>query len=271
MRRLSRVRRIFTIYCITCIQTKKRYVGVTIKTLEERWLRHVRSVSYKSGGCPALVNAIRKYGPDSFRKIVLCVTSTWAKARTLEKSWIRKLSSQQPNGYNISPGGKYGPFHPSTLAKMSARRLAWTPEQLNSWRQKFKASYTPEKRHQAGLKREAAKTPERRREIARKAAASLTPEQRSARVRLANSRKTAADWTRIGKKISESRTRAQRVAASRKSQAARSAKERSESVRKSWLNRDSAAQSKAMRDFWKNPKNKARMSRAIRLSKVKRS
>lgn len=53
------------IYLIENVVNNKVYVGQTIRTLEQRWAAHVQSMK-NGNGCPALMNAMLKYGVENF-------------------------------------------------------------------------------------------------------------------------------------------------------------------------------------------------------------
>jgi group I intron endonuclease len=94
------------IYQIKNKITGKCYIGQTTKHPESRWKRHIGSLTRK-GGCPALKDAITKYGIDSFTFKVLIICFDDA-IHLIEKEYIEKYHAQVPNGYNILPGGQFG-------------------------------------------------------------------------------------------------------------------------------------------------------------------
>ena len=61
----------------------------------------------KGKGCPALRDAINKYGLDNFKfeVIIICFDEDRYK---YEKEYIKKYNSQVPFGYNILSGGQIG-------------------------------------------------------------------------------------------------------------------------------------------------------------------
>ena len=98
----------FYIYKITCSSTNLSYVGQTKRLkyknnipynygITGRWCDHVSSS--KRTETP-LANAIRRYGPDSF-KIELLETATEQTADDREAYWIGACNSVVPNGYNV--------------------------------------------------------------------------------------------------------------------------------------------------------------------------
>lgn len=90
------------IYKITNAVSGKCYIGQTgQKTPEDRWKGH-RCLSKSS--CPAIYNAIKKYGIDKFKFEVLIIC--FDEDRFIyEKEYIQKYNSLVPNGYNILEGG----------------------------------------------------------------------------------------------------------------------------------------------------------------------
>lgn len=92
------------IYKITNIKSGKCYIGETKQESPElRWKEHIKSIN-KNKGCPALRDAIKKYGIDSFKFEVLIIC--FDEDRFIyEKEYIKRYNCQVPNGYNILPGG----------------------------------------------------------------------------------------------------------------------------------------------------------------------
>jgi group I intron endonuclease len=95
------------IYKITNTVTNKCYIGETIEsTPEKRWNRHIQMLK-RNAGCPALKEAMKKYGVDKFKfeVIIICFDED---LDAYEREYIQKYNSMVPNGYNILPGGKCG-------------------------------------------------------------------------------------------------------------------------------------------------------------------
>lgn len=133
------------IYCIRNKVSGKCYIGETIKeNVEERWKQHIRLIG-RNKGCPALRDAIQKYGLDQFEFKVLIICFDENRFE-LEKYYIAKYKSQVPNGYNILPGGvgRDGVKHsPESIAKMSqsVRRFQEAnPDWFERHRTKWEAS-----------------------------------------------------------------------------------------------------------------------------------
>lgn len=111
----------------------KSYIGITSKTLDERWKTHVMRTA--EGRNQALQRAIRKYGADAFRRCVLVVADSWEYLCDLERKAIVAFETLSPDGYNLTAGGEgvVGRIHtPEAAARMSEgqRRRIRTPEEL---------------------------------------------------------------------------------------------------------------------------------------------
>jgi group I intron endonuclease len=97
------------IYKITNKLSKKCYIGETTEeNPEERWKRHKYAIS-KGTGCPALRDAVVKYGLENFTFEVLIICFD-ENRYDHEKEYIKKYNSVVPNGYNILEGGAGGGF-----------------------------------------------------------------------------------------------------------------------------------------------------------------
>ena len=96
------------VYCIKNIINNKEYIGLTTRTLEERWKQHIRE-SNREGGWEwntPLGNAIKKYGKDSFQVFVLEECSSKTEMKQKEIWLIRERKSlASETGYNLTLGG----------------------------------------------------------------------------------------------------------------------------------------------------------------------
>jgi group I intron endonuclease len=95
------------IYKITNKLSGKSYIGETMRpNPETRWKQHIQKIN-KNKGCPALQDAVNKYGIENFKFdiIIICFDEDRFK---YEKEYIEKYNSMVPNGYNILPGGEKG-------------------------------------------------------------------------------------------------------------------------------------------------------------------
>ncbi len=95
------------IYKIVNKITGKLYIGETAeKDPEERWRGHQQAFK-KGRGCPALRDAVQKYGIENFRFEVLVVCFDESRFE-MERLYIRRYNTLVPNGYNILEGGVGG-------------------------------------------------------------------------------------------------------------------------------------------------------------------
>lgn len=106
----------YGIYGIYNHVNNKIYIGQTNQGYIKRFKQHL----CPKDGSPALRNAIKKYGRDSFSCELLDVAETRESANAKEKMWIYLLQTFKPeNGYNLSMGGVIGDFNAETRKKMS--------------------------------------------------------------------------------------------------------------------------------------------------------
>jgi group I intron endonuclease len=136
------------IYKITNIVTNKCYIGETAQDdAQKRWKQHIKKIK-NNEGCPALRDAIKKYGIDNFKfeLIIICFDEDRYK---YEREYIKKFNSQVPNGYNILPGGEVGKSRlgmkhtPEAIQKMvnSVRKFREAnPNYYETYREKHQAS-----------------------------------------------------------------------------------------------------------------------------------
>jgi group I intron endonuclease len=90
------------IYIITNLLNQHHYVGMTSKSLSERWSLHKADARRNKPWY--LHRAIRKYGEDNFRIDLLEETkaSSLEELGKIETSWIEKLKPE----YNMTTGGE---------------------------------------------------------------------------------------------------------------------------------------------------------------------
>jgi len=97
------------IYRILNIITKKCYIGETkCKDVARRWSQHKQTIE-RGKGCPALRDAVKKYGIENFEFTVLIICFDEDRF-ACETEYIHKYNSVVPNGYNITKGGEGGGF-----------------------------------------------------------------------------------------------------------------------------------------------------------------
>lgn len=110
----------------------KSYIGISLKTTEARWAKHVEhAIGKRENG--ALYAALRKYGTESFQVKTLVVADDWEYLCKLEQKAILAFNTKSPNGYNITDGGEgvQGPRDAKTKAAISAaqKKRFENPEQ----------------------------------------------------------------------------------------------------------------------------------------------
>jgi len=101
------VSRVWKIYKATCIKTGRAYIGLTAKSVKNRWANHVwRAGSKRPLSERAILHrAILKYGAASFVIETLSVHPSLEEASAAEQSAILHHRTRLPFGYNITEGG----------------------------------------------------------------------------------------------------------------------------------------------------------------------
>lgn len=131
------------IYKITNIITKKCYIGETKKSNPYlRWNEHKRKIE-QGIGCPALQDAVKKYGINNFKFEVLIICFDEDRYK-FEMEYIKKFNSVSPNGYNLTIGGEGGGFYDKKHSQ----------ETINKISEKMKQKYidNPELKIQMSIK-----------------------------------------------------------------------------------------------------------------------
>jgi len=91
------------LYKITNLNNDKCYIGWTGRTVEDRWVRHMKdALTHRDNR--KFYNAIRKYGVDSWNVETLMEVSTIDEAKQKEIELIEKYDSYN-KGYNATKGG----------------------------------------------------------------------------------------------------------------------------------------------------------------------
>lgn len=93
-----------TLYQLTS-PVGKSYIGISSKTTEARWAKHVEHACGKREA-GAIYAAIRKYGPAAFTVRTLAIADDWNYLCDLERRAIVAFNSKSPHGYNITDGGE---------------------------------------------------------------------------------------------------------------------------------------------------------------------
>lgn len=85
------------VYCITNQLNGKQYVGITGRSLQQRFAEHCKADSY-------IGKAIRKHGVENFTIKEIDEAETKQDLREKEMMWIEKLGTFG-RGYNLTIGG----------------------------------------------------------------------------------------------------------------------------------------------------------------------
>lgn len=97
------------IYLITHRESGKKYVGLTVQSIERRWTYHQQQA--QAGWIKSLEGlhaAIRRFGPDAFVVERIDSGKTKIDLEAKERAWIKRHDSLVPAGFNISTGGGSG-------------------------------------------------------------------------------------------------------------------------------------------------------------------
>lgn len=115
----------------------KSYIGLTTKTVEQRWAKHVRDSLGSARRSQALHLAIRKYGKENFYVEILAKCRSIEELNLKEFELIKEHGTMSPNGYNLHTGGNYHTISSETkvkmaLAQMGKKQSEETKEKRNS-------------------------------------------------------------------------------------------------------------------------------------------
>ncbi|AFL74024.1 GIY-YIG nuclease family protein [Thiocystis violascens] len=97
------------VYLVTHLISEKKYVGITVQSLERRWEYHVEQA--KAGHIKnkkSLHAAIREFGASAFTVDEIDVGNSKGSLEAKERRWIEWLGTLAPDGFNISTGGTSG-------------------------------------------------------------------------------------------------------------------------------------------------------------------
>lgn len=111
------------IYKIKNLVSNKIYIGETKQPdPETRWKQH-KNCFLRNAGCPALRDAVKKYGINNFIFEILLIC--FDKDRfEYEIEYIKKFNSIVPNGYNIANGGQGGGFLGKKHSEKTKKKLS---------------------------------------------------------------------------------------------------------------------------------------------------
>lgn len=109
------------IYKITNKKDGKIYIGLTTRTLEDRWKQHKWAV----GKCNRrLYLAMEQDGIDNFTIEQIDEATSLQDLGLLEMVYIKKFKSQDPNiGYNISAGGETSEYESNPKARVTLEEV----------------------------------------------------------------------------------------------------------------------------------------------------
>lgn len=95
------------VYKLTNLQNGLLYIGLTTKTLDERWRDHLKNSKH---GCEHLISiALREFGEAAFTRDVLVECDDVEQLRELEREFIKKFDTNVSCGgvgYNSTAGGQ---------------------------------------------------------------------------------------------------------------------------------------------------------------------
>lgn len=136
------------IYKITNITNNKAYVGLTVRSIEQRWKGHVSSA--RQGSPYRFHSAIRKYGIDSWKLEVLFEHENHTICREKEDFFIQHYElNDSKKGYNAKPGGCGGWIVPKEKYNDWKRKISITNQGLNNGNS---TKYTNEELVEIGIK-----------------------------------------------------------------------------------------------------------------------
>ena len=92
------------VYCISCSETGKKYIGITGGSVASRFDEHVNEASRNSSR--PLARAIAEFGVQNFTVKVLRSNVPIDSLGDLEKQYIASLNTLYPSGLNASRGGQ---------------------------------------------------------------------------------------------------------------------------------------------------------------------
>jgi group I intron endonuclease len=198
----------WTIYCHTHVESGRRYIGLTKKTILQRWNNHVLNAHKKTGkGCRYFWSAIRKYGKDAFSHEVLEYCSTLEVANQAEEAWVEFYETRnQEKGFNLAKGGSYAPS-PESLnvgkkisAAVTGRRMS---EECKAHLSRIRtgSKHSPETRQKLDAIKQSTQWRERQSASHR---GKVTSEETKARIRASNKSGDPEVRSRIAASVSSS-------------------------------------------------------------------
>jgi group I intron endonuclease len=120
-----------TLYVITNKINRKRYIGVTCRSLAVRFACHVNDANGSTLKNSALQKAIRKYGKSQFSITALAVYASYQEALTAERAAIAEAKPE----YNCTAGGDgvFGYRHTQETRRVLSALKKGRPSPLKGW------------------------------------------------------------------------------------------------------------------------------------------
>lgn len=175
----------------------KQYIGITIRSFNERWLAHVKASAKENP--TGVAGAIKKYGRNNVLKQVLVIADDIDYLRDLERKAVEAFNTLSPNGYNLVSGG-VGTLNPSdvTRKRMSsaAKNRFSRKEELDMASSRSKESWSDQSfsKKMIAIRKAQATTPKYRAYAAERASKQWGDDAFRARHRALVSEKMKALW-----------------------------------------------------------------------------
>ena len=97
------------IYVVEQKGSVRRYVGLTVQSLERRWVYHLEQArACRITGAESLHAAIREHGVDKFSTRQIDRGTSKRDLERKERDWIARLGTLSPKGFNLNKGGVSG-------------------------------------------------------------------------------------------------------------------------------------------------------------------
>ena len=97
------------IYVVEQKDSGRRYVRLTVQTLERRWVYHVEQArARRITGAESLHATIREHGADKFSTRQIDKGISKRDLERKERDWIARLGTLFPKGFNLNKGGVSG-------------------------------------------------------------------------------------------------------------------------------------------------------------------
>ncbi len=118
------------IYCITSLIDNKKYIGQTMESFYERWIRHSNLMLNHKHFNKHIQNAYDKYGSDNFVMNIVEICSDASEIAKLEEKYITEYRSKC-ECYNFLSGGETmskenNPFYGKTHTEKTKKKLSET-------------------------------------------------------------------------------------------------------------------------------------------------